>query len=126
MVLHFISAEYLQGIFAKDDFGDTPLDIVHDAKKSLRDEKTQKDKDEYQRHKRKLNVLTIHLRRIGISRYLQQKKTWEKRGDDLFHNEFHNSDISSLAVQGSDDLSVTSRSSVGTYASTDAGTDYSA
>ena len=88
VVLHFISAEYLQGIFAKDNFGDTPLDIVHDAKKSLRDEKTQKDKDEYQRQKRKLDVLAIHLRRISVSRYLQQKNTWEKRRDDLFHVNF--------------------------------------
>lgn len=125
VVVHLLSAEYLQGIFAKDDFGDTPLDIVHDAKLSLRERGKRKDQDAYQRHKRNLDVLSIHLRRIGIYRYLQQKNAWEKR-DDLFNDEFHNSDISSLAVQATSERSVTSSSSVGTCANTDAGTDYSA
>jgi len=118
-----LSAEYLPGIFAQDDFGDTPVDIVHAAKlilrEDLREEKVHKDQDAYRRRKRILHLLMIHLRLIGTYHYRQQKMTWEsKRGESLFHDEANRiSDFSSLAVLASE-RSV-GGSSVDTYTSTD-------
>jgi len=129
LVVDILSAVYIQGIFAKDDFGDTPIDIVHNAKLILRTNANAGTKAEYKIRMRKLDVVMICLRRICINHYLQQKQTWESNNNDnnkkktttkeeriLFYGY---SDCSSLAVQNGERSVSGSSDGACTHTSTD-------
>ena len=129
LVVDFLYAVYIQGIFAKDDFGDTPIDIVHNAKLILRTNANAGTKAEYKIRMRKLDEVMISLRRICINHYLQQKQTWENNNnknnnkktttkEEILYYGFSDCS-SSLAVQNGERIGSESSDGTCTHSSTD-------
>lgn len=107
-IIDLLAAENLEAIHHRDTlYGDTPMDIVHDALLAL----FKKDMAVQWRCptntlKDDLALLLTHLRKLSIRAYLEQKHTWEKHrfatfGDTMGTDNTSCNSMSALASMGS-------------------------